>query len=91
MKEEKVISLLKHAKFTFAKTMPKTPHSYTLRKNWESDDDFCDVVSYIRDHGVREKFGRRYYIYFYHNGYKYWTMGYPIHITKLINRAKDEK
>jgi hypothetical protein len=49
--------LLESQTWTFAKTMPTNPHWYTLRRNWASQQDFVDVVLFIREHGVVEKFG----------------------------------
>ncbi len=40
--------------WTYAKTMPQWPHDYTLRKTWETDEQFDDVVMFIREHGVEE-------------------------------------
>lgn len=74
--------------------MPKYPHWYTLRKNWNSDNDFIEFVKFIRLNGYPVFFGNRKYIYFNINGFKYWTMGCPINnsdgspCTILINRAK---
>lgn len=75
-------------KFKFAKTMPKIPHEYTLKEDWEDDELFEDVVRYIRDNGVKEKFYRKEFTYLYLGNYKYWTMGNPIETTILINRAR---
>jgi len=91
MTKETLTEILENADFVFAKTMPKTPHFYTLRKNW-NDDLFCQVVLKIREIGIPEKFAGREYIYFYANGNKYWTMGAPLNkdgrpYTILINRA----
>jgi len=69
------------------------PHAYTLRKNWESDSEFCEVVQYIRDHGHVVYFWKKPYTILHLNGYRYWTMGYPIFnedgtpLTILINKA----
>lgn len=83
---------LLNAEFRFAKTMQSTPHWYTLRDTWD-DATFVDVVNIIRKYGRRERFFNKYYIYYYLNGYKYWTMGCPTHNcsktgTILINKAE---
>jgi hypothetical protein len=93
MLEEKVQDLLTTASFKFASSMPKIPHEYTHRLKWENDKDFCDVVQFIRDHGIIEYFGNKEYTYYYFNGYKYWTMGNPLCYsdrtkTFILNRAK---
>ena len=79
--------------FRYAKSMPQFPHWYTLRKDWRNDADFIKTVLLIRKYGKTEKFWKNEYIYFYMNGYKYWTMGYPVHNcpktgTILINKAE---
>jgi hypothetical protein len=91
MNYEDIEKLFNEAGWRDAKTMPKIPHAYTLRKNWE-DQRFVDVVNYIREHGRVEEF-RIYntvkeYTYLYIGDYKYWTMGAPIEQTILINRAR---
>ncbi len=87
MTKEKLETLLKEAQYTFAKTMPKNPHFYTLRTTW-NDQDFIDVVKYIRKYGEKQRYYKKIYIYYYLDGYKYWTMGDPINETILINKAK---
>lgn len=70
--------------------MPQNPHEYTLRKNWHQPEDWEAVVQFIRDHGYRIKFGKVWYKVLDINGMRYWTMGAPLKITILINRAKLE-
>ena len=77
---------LLNAKFVFAKSMPKTPHYYTLRETW-NDSDFDKVVSLIRINGYKKKFFRTFYTYFDINNFQYWTMGASINRTILINKA----
>jgi len=84
--------ILLNCEFRFAKSMPKFPHWYTLRKDWDNDSDFIKTVLLIRKYGYSERFCGKEYIYFYMNGYKYWTMGCPINNcpktgTILINKA----
>lgn len=78
--------VLETKSYRFAKTMPKWPHWYTLRKTWEVDEDFVFAVETIREHGFTEKWGGRTFRAFALNGLKYWTMGAPIERTILINR-----
>ena len=70
----------------FAKTMPQDPHWYSLRKLWD-DGLFNHCVQQIRDYSVSVKFKRSYYKHFRANGWTYWSMGYPVEQTTLINRA----
>jgi hypothetical protein len=88
MTEQEIIKLLTESKYIYAKTMPKFPHFYTLRATWESGEQFEEVVQFIRDKGKAERFFSKILIYFYHDGYKYWSMGSPLKDTILINRAK---
>jgi hypothetical protein len=91
--QERVNQLLDSATWKFAKSMPKFPHDYTLRSTWGVDSEFVDVVKWIRENGTTERWYKKTFIYYYYNGYKYWTMGNPVcYIDKqktiLINRAK---
>lgn len=86
-------SALDNAIWNEAKSMPKIPHSYTIRKNWSDDKLFVECVKLIRLIGVKEKFYSKEYIYYYYNGFKYWTMGNPVSYTDkkktfILNRAK---
>jgi uncharacterized membrane protein YbaN (DUF454 family) len=87
MDESRTKFLLLSAKFVYAKSMPRFPHWYTLRRSWRNAADFEAVVQFIRDHGKPEKFYGRVYLYFYVGKNKYWTMGSPLPETILINRA----
>ena len=93
MDKEKVHNLLDNAYFKFAKSMPKIPHEYSHRNDWKNDYDFCEVVQFIRDNGIQEKFWSKTFIYYYFNGFKYWTMGNSLSYTDksktfILNRAK---
>src|SRR3990167_10813289 len=85
-----VAKILTSIDYTFAKSMPKNPHWYTLKKNWEHKDLFEYIVDYIRGYGHIEFFSKKSYQKIYINEYKYWTMGSPISETILINKAKRE-
>lgn len=88
MNLQKAKQLINENKWRFAKTMPQHPHEYTLRDTWKNQADFVNLVLFIREHGVKEKFGKTTYTYLYLDGMKYWTMGAHIDVTILINRAK---
>ncbi len=64
-------------------------HSYTLEK-WspEDRDEFYALVQHIRDCGYVEWFRGVGYVMFDVGEYRYWTMGWPIEETILINRKK---
>jgi len=87
MNKEKVDEILKRATFQEAKTMKNIPHHYTLVQTWKSRAEFEELVQFMRDNGVEERFFSRTFTYYYANGYKYWTMGFPLNQTRLINRA----
>lgn len=84
--EARFTRMLESKKWQFAKTMPYVPHWYTLRKWWSFDDEFAEVVTAMRTDGVDEMYGKRKSRVFILNGYKYWTMMYPVEETLLINR-----
>jgi SAM-dependent methyltransferase len=76
------------SRWIFAKTMKENPHEYALRKNCDSSE-FDEAVLFIRENGVKEEFKGYYYVIYYLNGLKYWTMGAPLDKTILINRTRD--
>ncbi len=79
--------LLEKHPYRFARTMPGTPHSYTLKKTWEDEETFVEALRKMRAvERIEEFFRGSWYRRFCANGYKYWTMGASLeHI--LINRA----
>ena len=79
--------LLERQSYRFARTMPGTPHSYTLKRTWPSEDEFVEALRRMRAvERIEEWFRGWWYRRFNANGYKYWTMGADLdHI--LINRA----
>ena len=85
---DEVHDILEENKWVFAKTMPETPHFYTLRRTWRDEKEFESIVEYIREHGVKEKFEGKEYIYLHLGDFKYWTMGEAVKDTILINRVK---
>jgi len=88
---ERIKGILLSKRWIFAKTMPEHPHWYTLRKEWESDEEFVDIVNAIREYGYQEKFYSKYYTCLNVENMKYWTMGAPLDKTILINRAHIKK
>lgn len=71
----------------FAKTMPQVPHHYVVRENVDSDG-FSAAVQFVRKHGYQAVWGRRTFVYFDHEGYRYWSMGAPMERTIILNRAR---
>jgi len=75
-------------RWQFAHTMKRWPHWYTLRKKARDDGEFVAAVEFIRSHGYDEMFFKQKMRYLDIDGFKYWTMGFVINATILINRAK---
>ena len=85
-----ITQILESKSYRFAKTMPESPHFYTLKREWDNLKEFEKAVSYIRENGQKELWqDGQHYTYLYVNGWKYWTMGSPVSETILINRAED--
>lgn len=85
----KIDDILLSTPFKVAKTMPKIPHEYTLKQNWEDKELFQYVCDYILMYGKKEWFFRTQYSYYYIGGYKYWTMmNSETKEYYIINRAK---
>lgn len=79
--------------FINAKTYEKTaPHEYIVCKTDDKDSkrrsEFEWIVLFIRRNGYPEKFWRKKYIYFDHEGYSYWTMGNSLENTYILNRCR---
>lgn len=86
-----VVAALEAKDWRFAKSMPTVPHWYTLRKDWVDAIEFETLVQFMRDHGTPMRWGRmKPKPYFDANGWRYWTMGSPLHETILINRERIE-
>ena len=85
---ERIKNYIDSVKWKFAKSMPKSPHEYTV-KTWdpEKENEFIWFVLFIRENGYKKKYGSVVYTYYNFDGWQYWTMGNEIKITILINRA----
>jgi hypothetical protein len=91
MTMDELRSFVKESKRMFAKSMPQTPHEYTLRRDARDEALFERVVIYVRQVGYHQKWGKTTYIYLDIDGWQYWTMGAPLDKTILINRAAIHK
>jgi hypothetical protein len=76
-------------RWTFAKTMPLWPHEYIVRERVD-EELFVQLVEHIRTHGYEGRFYKKRITYFDDNGLVYWTMGFPIEETIIINRCNKE-
>jgi len=91
MTPEELTAELERHPYRFATSMPDIPHFYTLRKNWDDDRRFIEVVLAIRAMGVsREWRDLKAKPYWEASGWRYWTMGDPVETTTLINRERIE-
>ena len=70
------------------------PHAYTVR-DWmpepEDQRDFERFVTQVRRFGYAGYFQRSRYLYWVVDGLKYWTMGWPVAETTVINRAAADR
>ena len=87
MTDAEIRQFIATSQWTFAKTMPQTPHEYTLRRHAPDEAAFEHFVMHIRAAGYTAKFGHTTYSYFDVDEWQYWTMGEPLDRTILINRA----
>ncbi len=67
------------------------PHEYVVRK-WETDEhgnrDFDRFITLIRHFGSADFYYKVRHIYWVIDEFKYWTMGWPVGETIVINRAR---
>ena len=89
MTKEQFEAFIARGNWHYAKTYEKiSVHWYVVRKEFADDVTFDEVVQYIRDNAMTVYFRGRAYQCYFHNGYKYWTMGNPVNETTIINRNK---
>ena len=91
MTMDELRSFVQESKWKFAKSMPQTPHEYTLRRDAKDEALFERVVIYIRQEGYYQQCGNATYTNLDIDGWQYWTMGAPLGKTILINRAAIHK
>lgn len=67
------------------------PHEYVVR-TWETDEqgnlDFSRFVVLIRRCGYADYFYQVRHVYWALDEFIYWTMGWPVEETTVINRAR---
>jgi len=88
MTAAEIQDFIEHSRWKYAKSMPQMPHWYTLRKNAQDEAAFERFVMHIRQVGYKERFGKTTYTYLNVGEWKYWTMGFPLASTILVNRAR---
>jgi len=72
----------------FAKTQPKNPHYYALRKKWVGDVPFDILLLFIREYGYNTIFRGWNYRNLDIDNFTYWSMGAPSSLSILINRKE---
>jgi len=82
-----VQEFLENQTWTFAKTMPESPHWYIVRSDTLDFNAFIEVVRFIQQNGLPSTFAGVTYNYLHLGEYKYWTMGLLPEETTIINRA----
>lgn len=85
---EQVKNALEDNVWTFAKSMARIPHEWSIKKKWKSAGLYEACFHYINKNGVTEYFYGRPYKYLYLGEYKYWTMTEDVNESYIINRAK---
>lgn len=87
---ERVGALLEAHRYVFARTMPKVPHCYTVKRNWQDAAAFREVVCELHALGEARAWHRQQYDYLDVNQHYYWSVedrDAPPEATTLINRA----
>jgi hypothetical protein len=75
-------------KWRFASTMPKCPHWYVVRGKGPIEEEFVKFVHHVRSFGYDDRWYKTTNRYLDLNGFRYWTMGFVMSATKIINRCK---
>src|SRR5690554_3178980 len=85
-----VVEKLNKSSWIFAKTMPKNPHFYMLRRDFGDDLTYLGIVKHIRCFGQLEVYEGIVYRMYYTDTHKYWTMSVDIfdEDCDLINRKE---
>ena len=80
--------------WVFAKTMPEHPHFYTSINRKRDGPEvvalFEQAVVFVRTNGTKRRFiptGSRFLYYDHSDGLSYWTLGWPVDRTIVMNRA----
>lgn len=77
-------------KWIFAKTYAdRALHVHIVKDKLDEKDMslFLEIVVFIRHFGFPTLFWGHEHIYFYYDGYYYWTMGDPVGETLILNRC----
>lgn len=83
-----ITAFIAENKWAYAKTMPRAPHCYLLRKRATDDRMFNLFVLFIREFGYDQFYGKTRMRYSDFEDMRYWTMGDLLEGTILINQAR---
>ena len=84
------VARLESARYVFARTMPRIPHWYTLRKWWANPGDYEAAGRVILEHGEALYWNRWKRRYLQANGVKYWVMTEDIAESEVLNRTRSQ-
>ena len=87
MTTNEVQMFLESQSWTFAKTIPESPHWYIHRQYTYDLDTFIKVVRFIQQNRLLSIYEGSTYTYLVLEDYKYWTMGSLPEETTIINRT----
>lgn len=93
MTPDAITSFIQGHAWKFAKTMPRSPHWYIAKEKCRSAAEFEGMVLHICKFGFKEMYqGWHYTVFVWQTPdqdepWKYWTMGYPLDQTIIINRT----
>jgi hypothetical protein len=76
-------AIIARSTWTFAKTMPDSPHEYSFAGKGATKHDINTLTKAIADHGYSVRYGRNRVRYLAIDDYKYWGTG-----GRWINRAE---
>jgi hypothetical protein len=83
------IAFIESVPWTYASTSWH-PHAYIVKRNVDAQS-FDELALHIRLHGRLGRWGAKnlhWYLHLPDHGFYYWTMGWPLVETIIINRAK---
>lgn len=76
-------------RWKFAKSMPKIPHWYVVRKTCRDDEEFVLAMRAIGEFGYDDNFFKVRVRYIDLDGHRFWTLGYTYESTYILNRAEN--
>jgi len=91
MTNNEFISAAQSFTWTYAKTMPLSPHEYIVRGKTADDETYFAMFRTIEERGeLREWYDSKYQYLHPGDGYKYWKMTEDMSESIILNRAREE-